>query len=151
MIFKVTMVVLTIVYFTIILLTKYYGLKLKHIQTAFFKADAQVVGTSEGDVIPDFNSKTWYKENDKQYLIYQFYYKGELQSEFSQFKFKDSDKFIGEKMPVYVNPDNIKKSWIYTDVHYREAMLFNIVTSASMCYITLILMNYIIGHILQAI
>ena len=151
MIFKVTMIVLTIVYFTIILLAKRYSLKLKHIQTTFLKTDAQVVDTSDGDVIPDFNSNTWYKESDKKYLIYQFYYKGALQSEFSQFKLKDSDKFIGEKMPVYVNPDNIKKSWIYTDVHYREAMLFNIITSASMCYITLILINYIICHILQAI
>lgn len=151
MVFKVTMIILTIVYFAIILLTKLYGSKLKHIQTAFFKTDAQVVGTSEGDVIPDFSSKTWYKENDKQYLIYQFYYKNELQSEFSQFKFKDADKLIGERMPVYVNPDNIKKSWIYTDVRFKETMLFNIVTSASMCYITLVLMNYIIGYILQTI
>lgn len=151
MIFKVTMIILTIVYFAIILLTKLYNSKLKHIQTTFFKTKAQVVGTSEGDVIPDFSSKTWYQENDKQYLIYQFYYKNELQSEFSQFKFKDADKLIGERMPVYVNPDNIKKSWTYADVHFRESMLFNIVTNASMCYITLILMNYIIGHILQAI
>ena len=151
MIFNVTMIILTIVYFAIILLTKLYGSKLKHIQTAFFKTDAQVVGTSEGDVIPDFSSKTWYQENDKQYLIYQFYYKNKLQSEFSQFKFKDADKLIGEKMPVYVNPDNIKKSWTYADIHFRESMLFNIVTNASMCYITLVLMNYIIGHILHAI
>lgn len=151
MIFKVTMIILTIVYFAIILLTKLYGSKLKHIQTTFFKTDAQVVCTSEGDVIPDFSSKTWYKESNTQYLIYQFSYKNGLQSEFSQFKFKDADKLIGEKIPVYVNPDNIKKSWTYVDVHFRETMLFNIVTNASMCYITLVLMNYIIGHIIQAL
>ena len=58
MIFKVTMIILTIVYFAIILLTKLYNSKLKHIQTAFFKTKAQVVGTSEGDVIPDVNLYT---------------------------------------------------------------------------------------------
>lgn len=132
---KLIILITSIVYFIFLILMVLYNIRLYFITSTYVKTKACVISTSDGGRIPDFTKDDWGKEPEKQYLVFKYAYKDQTFTNFSNTALKEAIDYEYKTLPVYVNPKEPKKSWVWTDIYYRYSKMSQALVYGAFIYI----------------
>lgn len=148
---KLLIIILSGIYLVFSLCTVIYKIKLYIITAKYKKITADIISISDGDYIPNFNEKDWFKQPKKKYLVFKYNFDNQSYTNFSHTALKEAKNYEYKTMPLYIDPDNPKKNtWIQTDITYRQCKLEQMLTYGDATY-TFIIGIFVILYIISEI